>query len=105
MDNGRTKTVFQCTSNCMIFLNILLNIFIIFSFQYGKNFEALGQCFNTRRRLVNPEAQKRTFGQIRCFYYRSFRTVSKLCTFTEGLFYFYYLLFEFFCFIRRKIEC
>ncbi|CAF4514747.1 unnamed protein product [Rotaria sp. Silwood1] len=50
---------------------------------YGKNFEALGQCFNTRRRLVNPEAQKRTFGQIRCFYYRSFRTVSKLCTFTE----------------------
>ncbi|CAF0992985.1 unnamed protein product [Adineta steineri] len=50
---------------------------------YGKNFEALGQFFNTRRRLVNPEAQKRTFGQIRCFYYRSFRTVSKLCTFTE----------------------
>ncbi|CAF4413368.1 unnamed protein product [Rotaria socialis] len=50
---------------------------------YGKNFDALGQCFNTRRRLVNPEAQKRTFGQIRCFYYRSFRTVSKLCTFTE----------------------
>ncbi|CAF2380202.1 unnamed protein product [Rotaria sp. Silwood2] len=50
---------------------------------YGKNFEALGQCFNTRRRLVNPEAQKRTFGQIRCFYYRSFRTVSKLCAFTE----------------------
>ncbi|CAF0720324.1 unnamed protein product [Rotaria sordida] len=50
---------------------------------YGKNFEALGQCFNTRRRLINPEAQKRTFGQIRCFYYRSFRTVSKLCTFTE----------------------
>ncbi|CAF1109270.1 unnamed protein product [Adineta ricciae] len=50
---------------------------------YGKNFEALGQCFNTRRRLMNPEAQKRTFGQIRCFYYRSFRTVSKLCTFTE----------------------
>ncbi|CAF5074886.1 unnamed protein product, partial [Rotaria socialis] len=33
--------------------------------------------------LVNPEAQQRTFGQIRCFYYRSFRTVSKLCTFTE----------------------
>ncbi|CAF0889864.1 unnamed protein product [Rotaria sp. Silwood1] len=50
---------------------------------YGKNFEALGQFFNTRRRLVNPEAQQRTFGQIRCFYYRSFRTVSKLCTFTE----------------------
>ncbi|CAF1174340.1 unnamed protein product [Adineta ricciae] len=50
---------------------------------YGKNFEALGQFFNTRRRNVNPEAQKRTFGQIRCFYYRSFRTVSKLCTFTE----------------------
>jgi hypothetical protein len=55
-----------------------------FLFQYGKNFEALGQFFNTRRRLVNPEAQKRTFGQIRCFYYRSFRTVSKLWTFTEG---------------------
>ncbi|CAF2778414.1 unnamed protein product [Rotaria sp. Silwood2] len=50
---------------------------------YGKNFEALGQFFNTRRRLVNPEAQQRTFGQIRCFYYRSFRTVSKLCTFTD----------------------
>ncbi|UJR10374.1 hypothetical protein I4U23_014579 [Adineta vaga] len=50
---------------------------------YGKNFEALGQFFNTRRRNVNPEAQKRTFGQIRCFYYRSFRTVSKLYTFTE----------------------
>ena len=57
---------------------------MFFFFQYGKNFEALGQCFNTRRRLGNPEAQKRTFGQIRCFYYRSFRTVSKLCTFTEG---------------------
>ncbi|CAF0807539.1 unnamed protein product [Didymodactylos carnosus] len=51
---------------------------------YGKNFEALGRCFNARRSLVNPDAQKRTNGQIRCFYYRSFRTVSKLCTLTDG---------------------
>jgi hypothetical protein len=94
MDNGRTKTVFQCTSNCMIIITFFKYFTYIssFSFQYGKNFEALGQCFNTRRRLVNPEAQKRTFGQIRCFYYRSFRTVSKLCTFTEGLFLFYIFL-------------
>ncbi|CAF1110061.1 unnamed protein product [Rotaria sordida] len=29
-------------------------------------------------------AQQRIFGPIRRFYYRTFRTVSKLCTFTEG---------------------
>jgi hypothetical protein len=104
MDNGRTKTVFQCTSNCMmISIFRYFNKIFSFPFQYGKNFEALGQCFNTRRRLVNPEAQKRTFGQIRCFYYRSFRTVSKLCTFTEGLFHVYRFSILILCFSRRKI--
>ena len=72
--------------------------------QYGKNFEALGQLFNTRRRVVNPEAQKRTFGQIRCFYYRSFRTVSKLCTFTEGLYLVFFSLVIHRCLIRREID-
>ncbi|CAF1234506.1 unnamed protein product [Rotaria sp. Silwood1] len=42
------------------------------------------QFFNTRRCLVNPEAQQRIFGPIRRFYYRSFCTISKLYTFTEG---------------------
>jgi hypothetical protein len=68
----------------MITIKYLISLRYFCVFQYGKNFDSLGQFFNTRRRLVNPEAQKRTFGQIRCFYYRSFRTVSKLCTLTEG---------------------
>ncbi|CAF3092668.1 unnamed protein product [Rotaria sp. Silwood2] len=50
---------------------------------YGRIFEAFDQFFNTRHCFVNPEAQQRIFGPIRRFYYRSFRIVSKLCTFTE----------------------
>ncbi|CAF4980009.1 unnamed protein product [Rotaria sp. Silwood1] len=36
------------------------------------------QFFNTRRCLVNPEAQQRIFGPIRRFYYRSFQEKSNV---------------------------
>ncbi|CAF4679332.1 unnamed protein product [Rotaria sp. Silwood2] len=45
---------------------------------YGKIFEAFDQFFNTRRCLVNPEAQQRIFGPIRRFYYRPFQEKSNV---------------------------
>ncbi|CAF3540954.1 unnamed protein product [Rotaria sp. Silwood1] len=39
---------------------------------------SFGQFFNTRRCLVNPEAQQRIFGPIRRFYYRSFQEKSNV---------------------------